>query len=238
MKDSFDKQFGDIEFISNTELTAETRNKKLSIASTNNAKQRINTPGFKAAQKRKKSLVKQKSWRESHNKGCDAFRKPVVTPKGTFDSMKSAADAYNIHTSSMQQKIQWHADEFYYVEDGPGVKITGKAWNIVTPFGEYRTAADFDTQTDFIFTEKRKSLPHLYYYKKDGPGEIKYENVTYTPYGIGNNRRKLMDAAIKAKDPGALSGSKDHNNWLKRMITLDPDNYYVKKEPKREWELE
>ena len=122
----------------------------------------------------------------------------------------------------------------------------------VTPFGEFEYKCQFDDYIQNRFPDHKVSgdrglslLPHLYYYKNTGPAEAEYERVFYTPYGIAlNNSRKytwmskkiIMQKAKDANDPNATN--KYWEDWWSKMTKLDPENYYMREEPKREWLLE
>lgn len=116
---------------------------------------------------------------------------------------------------------------------------------VVTPYGEFKTVVDFHDhvyqlnkpKTDFY--NKKKSIPHLYYYKDEGPGEPTYEKVFHSPYGKAgyNHRQRLIEKrAIQANDEVYLS-YKCKNTWWGRMKYLHPEEYYETREIKKEWEL-
>ena len=139
------------------------------------------------------------------------------------------------------------------ISDDYRQKLSNSAWKkkiIVTPFGEFDSVKDFKEQTGFIFSEKKKSMPHLYYNKDDGPGNITYEKIAYTPYGIiplalGKVADKYNVLSIKkvyniAKANGQENALKnnDFGDWFNYMIKYHGSDYYKKKEIKREWFLE
>lgn len=125
--------------------------------------------------------------------------------------------------------------------------------SVQTPFGLFESQKAFnkwaDENKDIFFGVKvgywgkSQAMPHLYYKVEKGPGKIKYENVYYTPYGIiGKNANtpglsEMMKKAAINREPCAVAGG-DSWEWFQKMKRKDPDNYYVKKEPKREWSLE
>ena len=112
---------------------------------------------------------------------------------------------------------------------------------IVTPYGEYVSISEFERQTGVKLFRKYESMPHLYYYKEDGPGDVTYETVCYSPYGCAPittgswNRKALFDKIKASGDPDAQI--KGAGEWWRKMMRKDPDNYYEKKEIKREWGL-
>lgn len=174
MKDSFDKQFGDIDWVSNSELIKYTGYVKLS-------KYNINKNKSKSVRKAKSASV-----------------------------------------------------------------LKGKKIDIVTPYGEYPGVGYFKQANPQCktFGDLHKTKPHLYYYKKDGPGEPTYETVLYSPYCylpkldtyIGGSKR-MHQKAMDCGDEFALK-YKDYLAWWRRVKSKFPDNYYEKKEIKREWSLE
>jgi len=101
----------------------------------------------------------------------------------------------------------------------------------VTPFGEFESASELKKQHGVFFNSKRDQLPHLYYYKEDGPGKVTYENVYYTPYGVFHTVKLAT-----------IEEQKHHKDlpvtWFNIKKKKDQNNYYVKKEPRREWSLE
>ena len=100
----------------------------------------------------------------------------------------------------------------------------------VTPFGKFESATELKKQHGVFFNSKRDQMPHLYYYLDDGPGKPTYENVYCTPYGVFQN---IPHAAIEEQ--------KHHKDlpvtWFLIKKKKDQNNYYVKKEIKREWAL-
>ena len=127
-------------------------------------------------------------------------------------------------------------------------KLKGKTAKAVgTPWGDFDAALYFNefiqsevTEVKITFQDKQKRMPHLYYYKEDGPGEPTYEEVRYTPYGTavsGNDNFSLKKLFNQLLDTGVIS-TDDYTNskhWWRRMSKQFPDKYYAKKEIKREW---
>ena len=118
---------------------------------------------------------------------------------------------------------------------------------LVTPWGEFPSRKEFDewirnelTDIKINFQDKQQSLPHLYYYIEDGPGEVKFEDVKYTPYGCCPPKHDYFSLKIihkQACDAGDTEALKNKrgNEWFQKMSRRQPDNYYIKSEPKREW---
>lgn len=120
-----------------------------------------------------------------------------------------------------------------------------KARAVVTPYGEFDSVGDYyeANPSSKVFGDLCKIKPHLYYYKHTGPGPVLYEEVLYCPYGclplrdtfIGG-KQKLQKLCKQNGDELALK-YKDFYAWFRKACKVDPDNYYVVKEPKREWAL-
>ena len=112
---------------------------------------------------------------------------------------------------------------------------------VITPYGEYVSKSEFYKETNIAFDRKHQSMPHLYYFKEDGPGEVTYETVCYSPYGSapntthGWNRKALFEKVKLSGDPHAQI--KGAGEWWRKMMRKDQDNYYEKNEPKREWNM-
>ena len=116
-----------------------------------------------------------------------------------------------------------------------------RCWRaVVTPYGEYESLTAFEQETGWGFANKIKQMPHLYYYKDTGPGEIKFENVYYTPYCVYYNSVNAWELAKQNNDTYALKikRSSDAYRWFNKHAKETPDLYYKRKEPKREWSLE
>lgn len=118
---------------------------------------------------------------------------------------------------------------------------------VITPYGKFESIAEFDRQSPkgVWYSAKSLALPHLYYFEDKGPGKAKYEKVWYTPYGIatsgthnGNSLQDLIKKAKKVNDPNAQMKDVFACEWFQKMKRKDPDNYYMKKEVKKEWDLE
>ena len=107
---------------------------------------------------------------------------------------------------------------------------------IQTPFGVYngllKTAESLGIAVGSL-QQKMKDMPHLYYDVDKGPGETTFEKVWYTPYGETNhyNKRTIMRKA------GVTSISLSFVKWFAQKADVDPDNWYMRLEPRREWGL-
>ena len=105
-----------------------------------------------------------------------------------------------------------------------------------TPFGVFNSLFEFRSEhPDINIRDRFRLIPHLYYSIENGPGETTYENVFYTPYGCHKYLNKLYPIAVAAGDPN--TNVKHIKDWFYKMERNDPENYYRKTEPKREWEL-
>lgn len=144
----------------------------------------------------------------------------------------------------------------------PGIKKSrGLAYRekygrvVCSPYGEFDSVASFKEDTGFTLADKIRLLPHLYYYKDTGPGKVKTQKVYYSPYGYYYKSTPLFEAACKAGCEIALAknthdtlgrprtakpveAGNNPYSWFAKMVIRDPDNYYTKIEPKREWSLE
>lgn len=137
-------------------------------------------------------------------------------------------------------------DSEYNVKRKQSLRVS-KGRKIVTPFGEFDSGAEFNEQkiVKCKFLDCKKMMPHLYYYKDQGPGPVTYEEVLYSPYGIfpkgnqGNEKNsggkdRALASAQKNKDPIAVK-YKDKYAWWDSVSVLYPKKYFIKKEPRREW---
>lgn len=123
---------------------------------------------------------------------------------------------------------------------------------VVTPFGNFNGRNEFDAfietknTANSEFRHKQEALPHLYYYKDEGPGEVVYEEVYYTPYGCCSKRSRYAGKKTlkDLKDLSANAGDDDSKSkivavtWFKKMSNKYPEQYYKKIEIAREWLLE
>lgn len=107
---------------------------------------------------------------------------------------------------------------------------------VKTPFGRFDSYNDAQRNIPVDLSKKLKELPHLYYYEDQGPGEITYETVYYSPCGNSNKRVDVYRFCKEAKMPSALENSHIANWWVK-MCRFHPDTFYTKHEPKQEWSL-
>ena len=104
---------------------------------------------------------------------------------------------------------------------------------VITPWGEFESATEFERQCPIkiFFTSKMKQMPHLYYYKSEGPGEPTYEWVHYTPIGV-------FKTSKNARDEHLVNNPNLPVTWWSIITKKDPENYYRHKEVRREWLLE
>lgn len=153
---------------------------------------------------------------------------------------KISADAWNPQRKQEQSKrtakMMQDTDQEWI--DGRTTKLRNKICKaFVTPMGVFEGQIHFKQKTGLNPRDKAKLLPHLYYYEEDGPGEAKYERVYYTPYDYHNGIRLMWEMAKEAGCKYALK-NKHAKEWFHTMKKKDPENYYVKKEIKREWLLQ
>ena len=79
---------------------------------------------------------------------------------------------------------------------------------------------------------RQKSLPHLYYYEKDGPGEPTYETIWNTPYGKTGHYGGKGDLAKRAGI--ILKPNFGFKRWFEENAKVDPDNWYTSEEIKQD----
>ena len=197
-----------------------------------------------------KRQAKDPKWRNAVSKGQKKYLATIAGKKMVKERNKKTAQ------SNSWKEAQKEGANKKYKEDPEYNKkrITSlrkiKGRKCQTPFGCFASAADFNEQnlTTCNFVDNMKMKPHLYYYIDIGPGDIKYEDVLYTPYGIfpktnvgtqpnSGGKDKAFAKAKEQKDAMALK-YKDKYAWWSRMCKLYPNKYYIKNEPKREWLLE
>jgi len=112
----------------------------------------------------------------------------------------------------------------------------------ICPFGRFESRKKmklYFIENDLLGCpiQKMGGMPHLYYYEDEGPGEPTYENVFYSPYGVTNNLMEIVRKAI-AEGNEMFTKQKDSYHAFSKMCKIDPENYYKRKEIKREWLLE
>jgi len=107
---------------------------------------------------------------------------------------------------------------------------------VKTPFGRFDSYNNAEKNIPGFLAHKLKELPHLYYYEDQGPGEVTYETVYYSPCGCSNKRVDVYRFCKEAKMPSALENS-HVAHWWKKMCRFYPDIFYTKEEPKQEWAL-
>ena len=113
----------------------------------------------------------------------------------------------------------------------------------VTPFGEYRTKVEFRKALGFHRDGRMKQMPHLYYFKENGPGEPTYQWIYYTPVGHHAKREGLWELYYKLRDNNMIQHlyekdkgiAKDIIYIMKHLMRKDPKNFYRKWEVQREW---
>ena len=59
------------------------------------------------------------SRRPNTPKGGPMRRKPTVTPIGTFDSLKEAAEAHGVTIKTLGSRVRGDNPEYYYIDTGP-----------------------------------------------------------------------------------------------------------------------
>ena len=117
--------------------------------------------------------------------------------------------------------------------------------SIESPFGTYASQKEFDAAKIIgaRWIDRHQVMPHLYYYTDTGPGEVTYENVVNTPLGKWRSRgsgnaiggvQLAFVTHVKNNDPLAV-GLNDISNWWRKMKRDYPDQFFVSKEPKKEW---
>jgi hypothetical protein len=206
-------------------------------------------------------IVESEKWKQSNSESNRKKAKDPEWIKSVTDGVQNAYDNNLEYKKSQVERLQ--SEEFnkkrlegfhkYHEENAEefSQKISiarrnGKGMReIVTPYGEFKCIAEFNdyinkAETFFFNKKKKNALPHLYYYKDEGPGEPTYETVFHSPYGIAGNKhryRLIETKAIEANDQVYLS-HKCKNSWWHKMCKLYPDQYYETREIRREWDLE
>lgn len=215
IKDDFDKEFGDIQWMSNRELNHETsrlknkkaqlnrykryteaekeelRLKKLEGIKKNKEKSDWNERLARATKKRKQTLKDEKNRKEYRQKYLDKTAKTIVTPYGEFPGVRFFEDNILSNTST------------------PGAG----------------------------FASKKRAMPHLYYVKEKGPGKETHERVFNSPVGRGKDRKKIYERAEEINLHN-ICDYRDKYSWWNKMKKLYPNEFYESTEIKREWDLE
>jgi len=128
---------------------------------------------------------------------------------------------------------------------------TQKSQECITPYGEFDSRSAFDTyakkQLDLklfslnekkivSFSAKSSALPHLYYYKSEGPGKPTSETVYYCPVLNHKTLALIMRKADEINFRG-INNYKDKLTWWYKMCKLYPKEFFTKEEESIEWDL-
>lgn len=120
---------------------------------------------------------------------------------------------------------------------------------IVTPFGEFASARFLTKATQHLSKASSKrwgdkkglewginhrTMPHLYYYKDEGPGKPTYERVYITPYGEYQYPDDAK-ADIEKNEPD--NPKLKLVTWWLALTKIRPNDFRVEKQIKREWLL-
>jgi len=239
MKDNFDKQFDDIKWLDDAELAKETLKKKQSIRLTN-----INNRQWgseKTKQKRIKSIKNRWKKTEEREKQSERIKKHLKK-----NPRKLTKEQQTIKKEKTSQSVtEWHKDpknrkKFKKAiakrsEREPtkaqleGYKKSGiKSRKIlVTPYGLFDS---FNVAKEKIkgLQNRLIILPHLYYYKEDGPGKPTYETIWNTPYGKTNHYGNKTELAERAGIK--LGQNYSFKKWFEENSKIDPKNWYTSEE--------
>jgi hypothetical protein len=82
-----------------------------------------------------------------------------------------------------------------------------------------------------------KSLPHLFYQTKDGPGKPTYERIYYTPFGACASEKHCYSLCRENKEVNSLK-LRNIGGWWLKMATLHPKQYFIKFEKACYWPIE
>ena len=178
-----------------------------------------NNPGQKQSLETRKQLYETPEWKQSAQERAQQLAQdPQWKENNQRQLQRNNTDPEILARRYEANKVTWKS-------------VTG-------PQGVFDKVSAFQSETGMNFNDKRRLLPHLYYYTADGPGEVKTEKVYYTPQGHYPSMlcAQEMDGTGFADYQHLVH--KPHIKWFKGMMKKYPDQYYIKTEPKREWILE
>lgn len=235
MRDNFDKEFGDIEWMSDAELRKADGKRRISEAS----KSRAGDPTFiancKAAQQAK---WKDPEYAAKMTATLVACTQDPERNKKVSDSKKQYwKDPDNLKQQSINAKNNWKDPE--YVEK----VMAHQRIEVTTPYGEFISQAEFGRQTNKNFKDMQKEMPHLYYVTADGPGEVTTQKYLVTPLGEYRNKVQAFKAHVDAgelytKGPLTQKGSPwSYQKWWDNVSKNKSDLFYTATGPRREWDL-
>jgi hypothetical protein len=232
MRDKFDKEFGDIEWISDDDLRRADGRHRMGEANKNRPK----NPNLSTAQKNK---WKDKEYAKKMSAILLATTQDPERNKKISDSRKEYwADPENIANISKSSKSNW--TDPAYVE-----KIMGnQRMAVTTPYGEFISQSEFGRQNNKVFKDLQKEMPHLYYVTLDGPGEVTTQKYLVTPLGEYRNRNNAFQAHVIAgelytKSELTRKGAPWRSEiWWTHVTKNKSELFYKKVGPRREWDLE
>ena len=228
----FEKLIEDIELPSDAQMRREV----------GNARKMANPVWRKKLKEGIRNKTKTKEWQDAHKKGIEKSRE-----NGHYERLKETNRKSNeerFKDPEVKKKISDEMKNAWQDEEFRNNKIESlrngvKSKRIVCPLGTFRSIIDMVEQCPELkfYWLKLKVYPHLYYFEEDGPGEPTYEKVWYSPIMITNNRQNIIKKA-KETNYENINDFKDVLSWWRKMCRLYPNDFYMKKEIKREWDLE
>lgn len=183
MRDKFDEDFGDIEWVSQSELSIKTKiaKRKQNGWDVKNAA-RYKDPKFKqrhanSVSESNKAKAKDPKWLAANRAAQEKTRKPIHTPYGVFNSKGDAMDAGYKLGIDFGIKLKTHPHLYYYLEDGPGKTTYEKVYYMDFNYGNklrtlHKQWCEINKQqpsanVDSWFRRMCKQYPDQYYVKTE-----------------------------------------------------------------------
>ena len=105
---------------------------------------------------------------------------------------------------------------------------------ISTPFGIFPSYNEANKSIPVDIGKKMITMPHLYYYTDEGPGDIVYENVYNTPYGQSNKRSDVYNFSKENNEYWSMRISHKAHWWTQVSKNM-PSDYFISNNPAIEW---
>jgi len=204
-------------------------------------------------QKTNKQIAWSKEKREALRK---AHSTRVKTPEGIFESIKKCAKHYNMTNEGVKYRCKVREDwiildkkEYQQAKSKTARETRLDRRPVVTPFGEYSCKNDFESDTTLFllyrsFKHKCNQMPHLYYYKEDGPGKPTFEMMFITPDGIENIAKAVYDKYFESYPTytRGYNGQPERPDtnpivWWRKVIKKFPEVFQYEKRERVEWNL-
>ena len=159
-------------------------------------------------------LAKDPDWQKAQKEG---LLKKMSDPDVRAKLSEGVANSWN-DPKRKQKTSDWHNEHRHTQEYKDRIKNIAQKNHkeVCSPYGNFESLKDFGKATGLVWHDKIKQKPHLFYYKDKGPSKPTYENVFYYKKQAYKSKRQIL-----------INNKK-----------VNESDITVKKEPKREWELD